>query len=63
MTKIHVHDVDAAGAPYEAVNISILVTKDVRCSAAKLAIAVNRACQTQFDAEMANFNTVGTLPD
>lgn len=61
--KVNVHDVDAAGVPYEAANVSILVTKDVMCSAAKLALAVNRAAQLLFDSELSNFNTVGTLPD
>lgn len=63
MAKATVHDVDALSVPFEACNVSILVTKDVRCSAAKLAIAVSRACQLLFDAEVASFNTVGTLPD
>lgn len=63
MAKVSVHDVDTASVPFEAVNISILVTKDVKCTSAKLAVAVNRACQLLFDAEVASFNTVGTLPD
>lgn len=63
MAKVTVHDVDSLSVPFEACNISVLVTKDVRCSSAKLAIAVNRACQLLFDEGLASFNTVGTLPE
>ena len=63
IAKAHVHDVDSASVPFEACNVSILVTKDVRCSAAKLSLAINRATQLLFDSELSNFNTVGTLPD
>lgn len=63
-SKAVVHDVDAdSGLPYEAVNISVLVTKDVRCSSTMLALAVNRVTQLLFDSELSTFNTTGALPD
>lgn len=63
MAKITVHDVGTDGVAYEACNISVLVTKDVRCTSTKLALAVNRACQLSFDAELSSFNTTGALPE
>lgn len=61
--KVAVHDVDADGLPYKAVEVSILVTKDVQCSSAKLDLAINRAAQCLFDAELTEFNTYGVLPE